>query len=143
MKSYKKLRYTGNENGWHEPIVQLGITKMHDHQAAELNDQFRNTGVKYQETTDKPSTETTTNAADHGEPNLVVKDGQLVKTDNKPDDKAKELEKNGKDGIDPKTVQQDAKATDQDAFVKSDGEVKHAEIQKPKEEIKGAANTPA
>lgn len=128
MKTYNKLKYTGNENGWHEPIVNLGKTKIQESHASELNEQFRNTGLKYEETTDDDMDVTaTTDQADHGEPNLVVKDGKFVKTNNKSDVKAKEV---AKEAVQEKG-QADAKSTADDAFVKSDGEIKHAEKDTP------------
>jgi hypothetical protein len=147
MKNYKKQQYTGNENGWAEPIKTLGVTSIHAHHAAELNAQFRNTGIKYVETDMTPiewakkQAPTTTNEADHGEPGMVVKDGKFQKTDNKTADKMKELGKDAK--ADKATSQQPAKPTDKDAFVESDGKVKHAEVDKLKSDVKGAPNNPA
>ncbi|GEM_PF-5975795 len=137
MKNYKKQKYSGNENGWHEPIVTLGVHAMHESQAATLNDQFRNTGIKYEETTILPYEfeKTTTDKADHGEPNLVVKDGEFVKTTNKPKEKANTVAKEAKHTADTAPdIQKKAKVTDKDAFVKSDGEVLGAEIDAPKGE---------
>lgn len=83
MKNYKKQKYSGNENGWHEPIVTLGIHNMHEEQAEALNDQFRNTGIKYEETDIVPHEfkKATNDEANHGEPNLEVKDGEVVVKD--------------------------------------------------------------
>jgi hypothetical protein len=53
-KNYKKLQHTGNENGWNEPIVSLGVTSLSDDQAEELNSHFPSTGTKYEETDEKP-----------------------------------------------------------------------------------------
>lgn len=53
-KNYKKLQHTGNENGWHEPIVSLGVTAITKDQADELNSVFASTGTKYEETDEKP-----------------------------------------------------------------------------------------
>lgn len=149
MKNYKKQQYTGNENGWAEPIKTLGVTAIDETHANELNSQFRNTGIKYEETDETPSGfngSVTTNEADHGEPKMVVKDGEFVETDNKAKEKAAELQnENGKveEGNNAETTQQTADPKDDDAFVKSDGEVKSAEVEKLKEGVDGAANNPA
>lgn len=55
MKNYKKQQYSGNENGWDEPIVTLGVTAIRESQADELNSHFGSTGIKYEETEDTPS----------------------------------------------------------------------------------------
>lgn len=143
MKNYRKDQYTGNENGWREPIKALGIVSIHEDTASELNTHFRNTGIKYEETTEKPSEFTTTDQADHGEKNLVVKGNKFVTTKNKPKDKKKAVEKENKEG--KATAQKPAPATADDAFVKSDGEIKHAATKEGTGEanqIEGGANTP-
>jgi hypothetical protein len=123
ITKYYKNQYTGNENGWHGPIITLGETSLSEQHLNELNSQFRNTGIKYE---DKQYTdqckETTINQADHGEPNLAVKDGKLKPTKTKAADKMNETKKEAKH-----EGQQPAKATADDAFQKSDGEIKHAE----------------
>ena len=125
LKKYYKNQYSGNENGWHEPIITLGETSLSKQHLNELNSQFRNTGIKYEDEqyTDQYK-DVTTNQADHGEPNLVVKDGKLQKTKTKAKDKAAEVKKEAKH-----KGQQPAKPTADDAFVKSDGEIKHAEAE--------------
>lgn len=55
MKNYKKQQYSGNENGWDEPIVTLGVTAIRESQADELNSHFGSTGIKYEETDETPS----------------------------------------------------------------------------------------
>lgn len=47
MKTYEKQQFTGNENGWDEPIKVLGETTIPESMADELNSHFRNTGIKY------------------------------------------------------------------------------------------------
>lgn len=83
MKNYKKQKYSGNENGWHDPIVTLGVHSMQDRHAELLNDQFRSTGVKYEETTDIPSEfgGDATESHLHNEPNLEIKEGNVVVKD--------------------------------------------------------------
>lgn len=53
-KNYKKLQHIGNENGWHEPAVSLGVTSITEAQAEELNSHYPSTGTKYEETDEKP-----------------------------------------------------------------------------------------
>lgn len=90
LKNYEKQRYSGNENGWHEPIVGIGVTAIDEATAAELNSHFRNTGVKYEPTSKNPyDGEVTINEADHGEHGLAVDNGKLKTTSNKPEAKAK------------------------------------------------------
>lgn len=48
MKDYIKKQYTGNENGWDEPIKEISTHRITEDQAAELNSHFRNTGTKYE-----------------------------------------------------------------------------------------------
>ena len=48
MKTYIKKQYTGNENGWAEPIAEVSQHTITDEQAALFNEQFRNTGIKYE-----------------------------------------------------------------------------------------------
>jgi hypothetical protein len=94
LKKYYKNQYTGNENGWHEPIITLGETSLSEQHLNELNSQFRNTGIKYE---DKQYTdqykETSINQADHGEPNLAVNDGKLKPTKTKAADKINKTKK--------------------------------------------------
>jgi hypothetical protein len=45
---YDKVKYSGNENGWHEPKDIIGKIVMHESNADELNSHFRSTGVKYE-----------------------------------------------------------------------------------------------
>lgn len=146
-KNYKKLKYSGNENGWFEPIVTLGVTVITEAQAEELNSQFRNTGVKYEETSETPADyrETTTDQADHGEQYLVVKGGKQVVTNNKQADKKKEVAKETAKGAKATKGAPDAKPGDKTAFVKSDGDIKQAEHKGElnPEIIEGAPNNPA
>lgn len=99
MKNYEKNQYPGNINKWEETNPKtLSIHAMHESQAAELNSQFPNTGIKYEETDKEPHEfkKTTIDESDHGEQDLTVKDGKLKVTKNKPRDKAKEVKKEEK-----------------------------------------------
>jgi hypothetical protein len=88
MKNYSKQQYSGNENGWHEPVVKLGNYAMQDSHVEELNSHFNSTGTFYEETDDMPD-EFERDVVDvqtgDTEPNLVYKDGKLVKADKKGD----------------------------------------------------------
>lgn len=130
LKNYEKQRYSGNENGWHEPIVGVGVTSITEAVASELNSHFRNTGVKYELTDKEPYEGTVTvNEADHGERNLAVTGGEFKGTSNKPADKAKEAVKEAKDKKEKESKKDlaDTKPADianGDAAVLSDGTTK-------------------
>lgn len=81
MKNYEKQRYSGNENGWHEPIISLGVTRIKESTADELNLHFHSTGIKYVETDKLPSDELSapSDEADQSEPNLAIQGGKVVK----------------------------------------------------------------
>jgi hypothetical protein len=73
MKNYEKQKFSGNENEWYEPIVTLGVSRIHEEQAAELNSHFRNTGVKYVETDKEPwESENEQIVVNHGEANTAL-----------------------------------------------------------------------
>ena len=90
MKNYEKQRYSGNENGWHEPIISLGVTCIKESTADELNAHFRNTGIKYVETDKLPSDEipAPSDEADQSEPNLAIQVDKVVKAKAKSKTKA-------------------------------------------------------
>lgn len=147
LKNYEKQKYSGNENGWHEPIVNIGVTAITEAVAAELNSHFRNTGVKYEETDKEPSGEATRDEADHGERGLVVKDGEFVPTDNKPADTleeaAKELKESDKDEKPLKDAAPEDLKADGETFVKSDNTIQETTLDTDKDgHIEGSNKVP-
>lgn len=48
MKDYVKKQWSGNKNGWHEPVKEVSTHRITDAQAEELNKSFGSTGTKYE-----------------------------------------------------------------------------------------------
>jgi hypothetical protein len=73
MATYIKNQFTGNENGWHKPVKNLGTFSFSPELAEIHNAQFRNTGIKYDEKFlgDEPVDE-------KPQPNMEMVDGNLV-----------------------------------------------------------------
>lgn len=82
-KTYKKIVHEGNLNGWKNPKESGTISFEEDH-AKVLNDQFSNSGVKYEEipggdiepAKEKPKKVEAFKKLDNG---LVVKEGETEK----------------------------------------------------------------
>src|ERR1700748_3623444 len=87
-KTYDKVQYTGNENHWAEPTKVLSKHSMNAAKADELNQYFGSSGIKYVESDGKPYDGEVPEGYDHGEANLIAKDGKLVPTDDKAKAKA-------------------------------------------------------
>ena len=147
MKNYERQKFSGNENGWHEPVVSLGVSRLHEEQAAELNSHFRNTGIKYVETSKEPwESDNKQVTSDHGEPNLTIKDGKAVKSKSKPADKIKQEIKDAKeDKKHEGTPLADAKPGDVDSdgstAVKSDQTLIETEIDQDKSKAENQVTT--
>lgn len=147
MKNYERQKYSGNENGWHEPIVNVGVSRMDESQAAELNSHFRNTGIKYVETDKEPwegDNEQVT--SDHGEPNLTIKDGKAVNSKSKPADKIKQEIKDSKEDKKHEGVPLAyAEPSDVDnkgsVAVKSDQTLIETEVDQPKDKAENQVTT--
>lgn len=52
-KTYKKIQHEGNHLEWKNP-KEVGTTFIDEDHAKEFNDQFVNTGIKYEEAEEKP-----------------------------------------------------------------------------------------